>query len=204
MKTDKELAELAKPLTNLQRQFVIHLTEGNSQREAYIAAGGTAKKDSTQDAAASRMLSDVKVKAYYDALLEVAAFKAVLTKQEAMQRLTVAAKVTMKDVCDFRQVKIGEDAEGEPVFQTVWTIKNAEDIPDHIAACIKSVTVTKQGPKIELYDSNGSIKLLSEMQGWNAPKKSEITGKDGQALQLKADVDAPEVVNALHGLLKNL
>jgi phage terminase small subunit len=89
-------------------------------------------------------------------------------------------------------------------MQTVWTMKHSEDIDPVIAASIKSVTFTKTGPKIEMYDSNGSIKILSDLQGWNAPRKQEITGKDGSALAIKADVSAPEIASALAGLMAKL
>jgi len=83
-------------------------------------------------------------------------------------------------------------------------MKHSEDIDPVIAASIKSVTFTKTGPKIEMYDSNGSIKILSDLQGWNAPRKQEITGKDGSALAIKADVSAPEIAAALSGLMQKL
>lgn len=174
MKTKKELKELSESLTKLQHGFVVSLVSGMTQRQAYLDAGGTAKSEISQDSGASQLASNSKVSAYYDALMEIATFTAVMTKEEAMQRLTLSAKVTITDVCDFKTVQTGIDHHGDPIFQTTWTIKNSEDIPHHIAACIKSVTATKAGPKVELYDSANSIKLLSEMAGWNAAK--EIKG----------------------------
>jgi phage terminase small subunit len=171
----EEQVELAAALTQLQRKYAINLAGSDmSQREAYKAAGGQAKTETAQDSAASTMLSNVKVRAFYDSLLEAAQSDAVMTREEALSRLTKSAKITIKDVCDFKNVLVGEDDEGHPVYQTVWTIKNSEDIPDHIAASIKSVQITKSGPKIELYDSHGAIKQICEMQGWEAPKKQEI------------------------------
>lgn len=53
-------------------------------------------------------------------------------------------------------------------------------------------------------DQHAAIKQLSDMQGWNAPKKSEITGRDGKALAIQADVSSPEVASALAGLMDKL
>lgn len=178
IKLTAEQLELASKLTPLQRKFVIYLVSSNmSQREAYINAGGKATTEGAQDVSASRMLSQDKVKAFYESLLNSAATVAVMTKEQALERLTKSASVTIKDVCDFKNVQVGEDEEGNPVFQTVWTVKDAEDIPDHIAASIKSVTITKTGPKIELHDSHGAIKQLGDMLGWNAPKESKLSGE---------------------------
>lgn len=202
--TDDQI-NLANKLTTLQRRFVINLVGSDmSQRQAYIAAGGTAKTEQAQDAAASRMLSDVKVKTFYDSLMESAQVDAVMTKAEALERLSKSARATIHDVCDFKLVEVGKDDDGDPIMQTVWTIKHSDEIDPIVAASIKSVTFTKSGPKIEMYDSNGSIKILSDLQGWNAPKKSELTGKDGAPIQLTADVSSPEIANALTGLMEML
>jgi phage terminase small subunit len=203
IKLTSEQLELASKLTPLQRKFVLELIKpGTSQRQAYLTAGGKAKTESAQDASASVMISNAKVKAFYDSLLSLIASDSIMTKQEALERLSKTARATIHDICTFKLTQVGEDADGNPVMQTVWEMKNAEEIDPVIAASIKSVTFTKTGPKIEMYDAHGSIKLLSDIQGWNAPKKTELTGKDGQALAINADV--PEVAAALAGLMAKL
>jgi len=205
IKHNSEQIDLASKLTTLQRKFVLNLIATSmSQREAYIAAGGKAKTQDSQDSAACTMFSNVKVRAYYDSLLESAQTSAVMTKEQALTRLSQSAQIKITDVCTFRNVKVGEDEDGNDVYQTVWTVKNAEDIPDHIAVCIKSVTITNQGPKIELHDSHGAIKQLGDILGWNAPKKSELTGKDGKPLAVRADVNSKEVVDAVGKLMERL
>lgn len=199
-----EQLELATQLTPLQRKYVIALVSSNmSQRQAYIHAGGKAKTPEAQDASATQILSKVKVKAFYESLLNSAATSAVMTREEALERLSKSARIKITDICTFKLVEL-KGPDDKVVLNTVWEMKNAEDIDPDVAACIKSVTFTKTGPKIELYDANGSIKLLSDMQGWNAPRKQEITGKDGSALAIKADVSAPEIASALAGLMAKL
>ena len=149
--TDKQL-ELASKLTTLNRKFVVNLVGTNkSQRQAYVDAGGKAKSDDAQDAAASRMLADVKVKAFYDSLMSTAASSAVLTREEALEILS----------------------------------SNAKQAEEH-------------------RDQHAAIKQLSDMQGWNAPKKSELTGAGGKPLAIQADVSSPEVASALAGLMDKL
>ena len=176
-KLDKKGKELAEKLTNMQRRFVHELIKPKtSNRQAYLKAGGKSKTESAQDAAAHTMFSNVKVKAYYNYLMEQSAKDSVMTRTEALERLTLSARVKISDICEFDYVEVGKDENDNPIMQTVWTMKNAKDIDPDIAACIKSVTFTKTGPKIELYDANGAIKQLSEMQGWNSAKKHEVSG----------------------------
>ena len=126
---------------------------------------------------ACELLKNGKIEVRLKELNQMAVSDAVMTKQEALQLLSVKARIRITDVCDFKQEPVGNDEEGNPVFQTVWTMKNAEDIDPAVAACIKSVTVTKTGPKIELYDANASAKLLADMLGWNAPVESNVNSE---------------------------
>lgn len=177
----KEQIELAAQLTPLQRKYVINLVSGSmSQREAYLAAGGKAKDPKTQDVNASRMLAQAKVKAFYESLLNSMAESSIMTREEALERLSKTARATIHDICTFKLVEVkavNKDGDEVTEFNTIWTMKETDEIDPVIAAAIKSVTFTKTGPKIEMYDANGSIKILSDMQGWNAPKESKISGE---------------------------
>jgi len=198
-----EQQALADQLTKLQRQTVLnHVTGKMSQREAYYAAGGTAKRDAVADAIVSRMLSDAKVKAFYDSLLAQAVKSSIATREEILERLTLQSRVTITDICDFSYAQVGEDENGNPVYQTVWKMKDSKDIRPEHAACIKSVTVTKTGPKIELFDTTASAKLLVDMQGWQSATKHELTGANGGAIQMQ--VESKDVADALKDLLTKL
>lgn len=202
--TDEQLEQASK-LTPLQRKFVLELIKpGTSQRQAYLAAGGKAKTESAQDASATEIFRNPKVKAFFNSLFSCVASESIMTKQEALERLSKTARATIHDICTFRLAQVGTDENGNPVMQTVWEMRDSDDIDPVIAAAIKSVTFTKTGPKIEMYDANGSIKILSDLQGWNAPTKQEVTGKDGGALAVQADVNAPEIASALTNLMEKL
>lgn len=199
-----EAVELAAKLTKLQRQTVLGIVAGKSQRQAYYDAGGKSRTDNSADATAARMLSVAKVAAFHSALLESASKLAVMTREEALERLTNLARVTVKDVADFRKVLTGEDESGNPVRQSVWEIKDSDSIGDAQAAAISEVSVGKDGLKVKLHNSAAAIKQLSDMEGWAAPKKHEVTGKDGEPLTVKVDVSAPEIASALEGLMEKL
>ena len=200
-----EQMELAAKLTSLQRKFVIELVKPKtSQRQAYIKAGGKAKTEQSQDSSATTMFSNVKVNAFYDSLMEAKTVSSIMQRDEALEILSNNARVKMTDVADFGFRKVGEDEEGQDIIESVWTMKNGEDIDPAVASCIKSVTMTKNGPKIELHDQQGAIKQITDMQGWAAPKKTELTGAGGEALQLNSNVSAPEIASALAGLMDKL
>ena len=83
------MSSKGKDLTTLQRKFVVNLVTGKmSQREAYVKAGGTSKGDSSQDASASRILSNVKVRSFYDHLMDTRQNKAIATRERALEILT--------------------------------------------------------------------------------------------------------------------
>jgi phage terminase small subunit len=165
-------------LSQKQEMFCVKYAKHGNATKAYKEAYKAGNmRPATINREASAMLDNPKITARLAELNQMAVSDAVMTKQEALQLLSVKARIRITDVCDFKQEQVGNDEEGNPVFQTVWTMKNAEDIDPAVAACIKSVTVTKTGPKIELYDANASAKLLADMLGWNAPVESNVNSE---------------------------
>jgi phage terminase small subunit len=210
IKLSDEQKAMAEGLTSLQRKTVVNIVSGMSNRQAYKKAGGKAKKPQTQDTVVSKMLIDTKVKAFYNSLMNGITEKAVFSKERAISMLETMANVTIKDFYNFERVitgyedEVDEEGNVKPIYASQWIIKNPEDIPDDIARCIKSYKMTKNGPELEIYDKQGAVKQLSNMIGWDAPKKTELTGKDGEALQVKSEIKAPEIANALAGLMEKL
>ena len=179
-KLTSEQKLLSDQLTTLQKKFVINLVSKTmSQREAYIAAGGTAKTEGAQDNGASVMLSNSKVKAFYDSLMHSAASGAVLTKQRSLEILSASAEVSITDVCDLVEVD----------GKHVWRVKDLTKVHRDIAKCIKSITLNGfKDPKIELYDSHGAIKQIADMLGHNVPRKTQISGPDDAPIETKMTV----------------
>lgn len=115
--------------------------------------------------------------------------KKVMTKIELVEILSTQRRINMSDVADFKNIQVGEK-DSEPVYQTVWCIKNSEDMNPEIAMMIKSVTITKTGPKIELHDATAAGKQLSELMGWNAPKELDVKVKDAYENMTDAEIEA--------------
>lgn len=90
-----EQQALADKLTNLQRGVVLGVVAGKTQRQAYYDAGGKAKNDNAADATVSAMLSDTKVRAFYDAMISNAAQEAQITLKTLIEELEEARQVAM-------------------------------------------------------------------------------------------------------------
>lgn len=86
-----EQKQLADACTNLQRLTVLGVVAGKTQRQAYYDAGGTAETDDTADAVSSRMLSDARVKAFFDAMMRQAQEDAIWTRRDSLQTLAEIA-----------------------------------------------------------------------------------------------------------------
>jgi phage terminase small subunit len=195
-----EQMEMAKNLSNLQRMTILNRHMGMAPVDAYFAAGGKAKTVATAAASVSRMLKDVKVVAFNDSIIAAATTSAIMTREEALGILTNQARTNVSDIANFRRVKVGDDEEGEPAYQTVWDLKNSEDIKPEQMASIIEVSTGRDGLKFKMHDQKAAIKQLSDMEGWNAAQRVEHTGKDGEAIKTE-DVDGNAMLRRVAFLL---
>ncbi|XYQ53315.1 terminase small subunit [Pectobacterium carotovorum] len=161
-------------LTPLQKRFVTHVLKGKNQTEAYKAAKGKAKGDALR-AAASRMYANVNVQAFLKSVHHDTVSDAIMTYEEAMERLTAMGRTSIADLATFGTHVVGEDDDGNPISQSVWSFKNASELKPEQMAAISELTAGKDGLKIKLHDPKAAIKQLAEMRGWEAPKKTEVT-----------------------------
>lgn len=173
-----EQQQLADACTNLQRLTVLGVIAGKTQRQAYYDAGGKAATDEAADTSAYEIMSKPEPKAFYDSLLAEAVDKAIMTRSQALARLSLVADTRITDILEFETVDVSSD-DGENKTETIWRMKESVELQERAAASIKSVTMTKFGPKIEMYDATAAIGQMAKMQGWDAPTKSEITGANG-------------------------
>jgi hypothetical protein len=120
-----EQVELSEKLTHLQRMTIIGLVQGKSQRKAYRDAGGKSKSDRTADAVVCKMLTNANVHLFYNSLVKSVTAGSVLTRTEALEKLT-------------------EIARGDEQRSTMQAIKQ-----------------------------------ITDMQGWEEPKRTELTGENG-------------------------
>lgn len=160
-------------LTSLQKKFVTHLIKGKNQTVAYRAAGGKAKTDEAARSSASQILTKLNVQAFLASVQYEAVSDAIMTYEEAMERLTVMGRARLRDLVEFSEHNMGVDDDGQPIIQAVWRFKDSVKQTPELLDAIAELTAGKEGIKLKLHDARGAIKQLAEMRGWEAPKKSE-------------------------------
>ncbi len=168
-------------LTGKQQSYTNNRIEGMGPNEAYRESLYSSLNMSAGaiNTESGRLEKHPVISLHIEEAREAARQASVMTREEALKRLTVHARVNITDVCDFCLKQVGADKDGNAVMGMVWTIKDSKDIEPNIAACIKSVSIGKDGPKIELYDSDGAIKQLRAMEGWDKPTRTDLSSSDG-------------------------
>lgn len=164
-------------MTQLQQRVAINVLAGMSQRQAYYAAGGSATSDESADATVSALLSNAKVSEFMDSMKMQAVSDAVMSRQEALEKLSILGRTDLKDIVRFETKEIGRDLEtGEPLFQTGWFIPESiqEEDPAKLSI-ISELEVGRFGPKIKTHSPMAAIAQLAKMMGWESAQKSEIT-----------------------------
>ncbi|WP_145537236.1 terminase small subunit [Yersinia alsatica] len=181
-------------LTPLQKKFTLAIVKGKNQTDAYKAAKGKAKGDNLRKAAHS-IATNCDVIAFLSSVQVSAVDDAIMTREEALKRLTSMARARITDLVDFAEHDMGTDDDGREVIQATWrfkdSLKNAPELLDSIA----ELTAGKDGIKLKLHDARSAIKQLGDMEGWEAPKKTELTGKDGGAIQHSHSISAEDLTD---------
>ena len=195
LETDQTEQDLMNACTRLQRMFVINMINGDSMIDAYVNAGGKAQSNDSKRAASSEIFANLNVKALYSYLEQKAMIAAKMSKIESVKILSDIARTKITDFIKFENKQGKCRITGEDITYTHWYVLDSENIPDSVAHSIKSVTMTKMGPKIELRDNIAALKEINRMNGWIAPAQLEVEQHS------RMSVSKEEVSNALQGLM---
>ncbi len=185
-------------LTQLQRRFVTELLKGQNQTQAYRLAGGKAKGDGARSKAA-QIVTNSNVQAFLQAVQYEVVSEAIMTRTEALERLTSIARTTIGDLATFGTHRAGEDDDGQPVEQTVWRFKNSDQLTPEQLAAVSELTASKDGLKVKLHDPKTAIKQIAEMQGWEAPKRTEHSGTIHASISEISSEDARAIYQKMMG-----
>lgn len=166
-------------LTKQQQQFVLGIIKGLNQTDAYKQAGYKVKTDAAARSQSSRMLTFANVKSFLDAMNEVAVSDAIMTREEALERLSAIGRASVSEMVEFSEHDMGKDDDGNQVIQAVWRFKDSALQNPQALSAISELTAGKDGIKLKLHDPKAAIKQIVDMQGWEAPKKLDHTSTDG-------------------------
>lgn len=183
-----------KPLSPKQLKFVELYLSGKTGKAAYIAAGYKAKGVEAE-AAASRLLRNVKVAELVERATARAADKALTAADLTAERLTLAVARMVE--FDPRKLKHPDGR---------W--KDVSELDDDTAACVASVEFevpagddpTPVVKRIKVWDKNAAVKTGTAILGMVVARK-EISGARGGpiAVDLRGLADAD--LDALAGIL---
>jgi len=153
-------------LTTLQKEIATNVLQGMKPIDAYRASSGKATTDRAIRTSVGQILSNRDVSAYLDSMRETAVNKAMLTREETLERLSALARTSLHELVEFGSYEVTAD-DGKKVKQSFWTIKNsALQTPAQLAA-ISELSTGKDGLKIKLHSPLQAIKQICDMQGWN-------------------------------------
>lgn len=159
-----------------------YLVDLNATR-AYKAAYKNIKKDETANAAASRMLRNVKVKDYIDKRIKDREKRTEITQDMVIQELSkiafakgtdfakVVEKSYMKPILDDQGHKVDE----EEVFYKDVEVIETDNLTEDQKRAISSIKSTKFGVSVETYDKVKALELLGKHLGMFTDKV-EVNG----------------------------
>jgi phage terminase small subunit len=168
---------LFEEMTRLEKDVSLNVLSGMSYAPAYFAAGGVAKNEKVARVIVTKIMKAPRVQAFVKYADEQAVDDAIMTKSEALRRLTVLANGNVTDLVDFKTVEF-ETADG-PARQSVWVLKDQASLSKDNLAIISELSASKDGFKFKTHAPTQAIAQLSKMLGWEAPVKVAQTNIDG-------------------------
>lgn len=173
-------------LTPKQENFCLAYLETGNASEAYRRAYDCENsKPETINKRASELLDNREIAGRIEELNKSAVTAAVMTRTEALERLSSFARTDLKDLVEFGQYELGQDDDGNPVIQSSWKIKDSALQDPMKLAVISELTAGRDGIKIKTHSPLNAIKQLADMQGWNAAQKFEHGGPGGGPILTK-------------------
>lgn len=187
-------------LTPKQEAFCLAYLKTGNASEAYRQSYNAGKmKPETVNRTAKELLDNPKIAARLAELNKSAVTDAVMTRQEALERLSRFARADLTDLVEFGTYELGE-ADGDPVIQSTWRIRDSVLQDPEAMAAIAELNASKDGIKIKTHSPLQAIQQLAKMQGWEAAQKFDHTSSDG-SMTPKAAIDAsslsPETLKEL-------
>lgn len=184
----EEIAELAARLNDANPtwlKFADKYIECDNRHDAYTHAYPGAESRVGAQSSAHKLLQKSIIVDY------IKAVRAYLAKQELMSLEEIRTEIQRRafaDMTEFIGMERSVDEEtGEETFVPV--IKKATDeLSPAQRRLIKSITMTKMGPKFEVADQRGYMDMLVKMIGGYAPDKVAMTdsfGNDKPLLQIE-------------------
>jgi phage terminase small subunit len=164
---------LRSPLRDAMRErFCQALLTANTATEAAIRAGYSPASARNQ---ASRLCTFVDIQRRLAGLFENTAHRCILRRRDVLKNASARASAAITDISDLIGLPWEEFAEKIKHHPSARAIKSVDQGREYDrVAMVWSPPYVKH---IELFDPRGSERLLSDLLGWEAPKKLELMDK---------------------------
>lgn len=171
-------------LTVKQEAFCLaYLKTGNASEAYRLSYNAENMKPETIHVKACDLMKNDKVAARLKELNASAVSDAVMTRQEALERLSGFARTDLADLVEFGTYEVGEE-DGQPILQASWRIKDSALQDPKKMAAISELAATKDGIKIKTHSPLSAIQQLAKMQGWESATKHELSGPNGSPVMV--------------------
>jgi phage terminase small subunit len=163
-------------LTRLQQGVVMNVERGMAPVQAYYAAGGTAESPRAAHATVSNMLNNDAVLAFRRTLTAGKVNHLIMSREEMRLRLSSIARGQIADLARVEKEFIGYHEEtGEEMYRDRLVYEAFDQAsPDSVLA-INEISRNEHGIKIKMQSSLAAMKQLAELEGMDAPVKTDMT-----------------------------
>ena len=168
-------------LTVKQEKFITSYIQLGNATEAAIVAGYSRK---TATVIASQNLTKINIIARRKELEDSMASAKIMTSKERKERLSEIARGKLTDFMELGKdgswVNLGPETPGSAAIQEIHSRTEYDENGE------KPTLYTS----VKMHDPMKAISELNKMDGAYAPTRQEITGKDGEPIQISLDAKA--------------
>ena len=167
-------------LTRLRKGVALATLRGLTPTEAHREGGGKAKNESHRSRLAGEILLVPAVKAFLDSFKVERLKSTIMSRDEMLERLSVMARADISDVLtavdsndEFMNTETGDVVSGK----TLIGLKPIAEMTRGDLAGVSEILVDDDGYKFKFKpkDQREAMKQLSELMGYDAPTKTEVT-----------------------------
>ena len=178
-------------LTAKQEAFALAYLQTGNASEAYRRAYNAENmKPETVNKRACELMANGAITGRLAELNAAAVSAAVMTRQEALERLSTFARTDLADLVEFGSYELGQDDSGQPIVQASWHIRDSVLQDPKKLAAISELSATKDGIKIKTHSPLQAIQQLAKLQGWDV-HELDLEGKRLTNEKLRRELEDP-------------
>ncbi|MCW8158988.1 terminase small subunit [Stutzerimonas stutzeri] len=177
-------------LTQKQEAFALAYFETGNASEAYRRAYNAENMSlNVIHNKASALMARGEVRVRVEQLRAKAETASVMSRQEALERLSTFARTDLSDLVEFGSYELGEQ-DGQPVIQSAWKIRDSVLQDPKKLAAISELSAGRDGIKIKTHSPLQAIQQLAKLQGWDV-HELDLEGKRLTNEKLRRELEDP-------------